>query len=47
MLKEFASIRPILEEIMALSHPNTPEFNNARKNLIDIDSYLRKSGGRK
>jgi len=35
------------QKIMALSHPNTPEFNNARKNLIDIDSYLRKSGGRK
>ena len=46
-LKEFNAILSILDEIMALSDPDSPDFNEARRNRINIDSFLRKQGGRK
>ena len=46
-LREFAAVLPVLDEIMALSDPDSPEFSDARKLRIQIDSYLRKNGGRR
>lgn len=46
-LKEFAAALPILDEIMALCDPDSPEFSDARRMRIQIDSYLRKKGGRR
>ena len=46
-LKEFTAVLPVLDEIMALSDPDSPEFNDARKMRILVDSHLRKNGGRR
>lgn len=46
-LREFVAVLPVLDEIMALSDPDSPEFSDARKLRIQIDSYLRKNGGRR
>ncbi len=46
-LKEFAAALPVLDEIMALSDQDSPEFSNARKMRIRIDSHLRTQGGRR
>ena len=46
-LKEFAAALPVLDEIMALSDQDSPDFSDARKMRIKIDSYLRKQGGRR
>ncbi len=45
-LREFAAISPILDEIMALSDPDSVDFSAARTWRIEIDSFLRKQGGR-
>lgn len=46
-LKEFAAVLPVLEEIMALSDPDSPQFSDARQMRIKIDSYLHNQGARR